>query len=106
MSNNDIMEILLKNDNLSELTYDNNILTYQGKSIDISNVNLNDFFSSSYSQMYLDQKTISAEDFYNIMDIHSKKIEKDFKPNIENQSEDDLQKMALNYLSNLGGKVK
>ena len=97
MSNDEIMEILLNYDNLKDLHYENNILTYNGNSIDISNVALRDFFESPYSQMYLDQRTISSEDFYNVMEIHATKI----KDSLNNNSNiNDLGKMALDYLNN------
>ena len=78
---------------MKELQYNDGILTYQGKSISIKNVPLKDFFSNTYSQMYIDQKSISALDFFNIMDIHSKIIEED-------NNIDDLEKYAINYLDN------
>ena len=97
MSNDEIMEVLLGLDNLKELSYANNTITYNGKSVDISNINLRDFFESPYSQMYLDQKTISCEDFFNVMQIHATKI----KDTIEkNNNISDLEKYAINYLNN------
>jgi len=97
MSNDEIMEILLKYDNLKELHYENNILTYNGKSIDISNIALKDFFESPYSQMYLDQRTISAQDFFNILELHTTKVIDNLN---SNNTINDLEKMALDYLNN------
>ena len=95
MPNKDIMESLLKNPNLSEITYDNNIVTYQGKTIDISSLYLNDFFQSSYSELANNQNYITAEDFFNILDLHTKVIE-----NNNNNNINDLANMALNNLLN------
>ena len=95
MDNDSIMKVLLTYDNLKELQYDNNILTYQGKSISIKDVPLRDFFSNQYSQLYIDQKNISAEDFFNIMDIHPTKIIDNNKNNI-----DQLEQKAIHYLEN------
>ena len=97
MSNDEIMEVLLDLDNLKDLSYENNTITYNGKSVDISSIHLADFFESPFSQMYLDQRTISCEDFLNVMQIHATKI-KD-KLNNENNI-GDIEKMAMNYLSN------
>lgn len=92
MDNDSIMNVLLTYDNLKDLSYENKILTYQGKSISLENVPLKYFFVDSYSQMYIDQRSISASDFFNIMELHSKKIEEKANTNLNNQ--------AINYLMN------
>ena len=96
MSNKDMMAILLKNDNLSELVFDNNILTYQGRTLDISNLTISDFFQSNYSPLLQNAKEISAEDLFNIFEIHTKKEESDN----ENINLNDLANLALNQLTN------
>ncbi len=75
MEGNMIFYSLMKYNNLKGITYNNNKLTYQGKTIDTTNIPIKNFFENSYSQMYIDQYVIKAEDFFNIMDIHAKKIE-------------------------------
>ena len=75
MNNKKIMQILTKYPNLQELKYQDNTLTYQGKNIDISNVNLYDFFKNYNHPMYINQKIISAEDFFNILQTTSLIIE-------------------------------
>ena len=75
MSNNDIMNILLSHENLQGLRYENNILYYNGETIDMTNINLMAFFSN-YSQLYVDQYIINPQDFFNIMKLHSKVIVK------------------------------
>ena len=94
MDNDSIMNVLLTYDNLKELQYSNGILSFQGKSISIKDIPLKDFFIDAYSQMYIDQKSISAEDFFNIMDIHATKIVEKHN-NLEN-----LERQALNILDN------
>ena len=100
MDNNQIMQILLSHENLKDLSYDNNTLSYNGKSISLNNIKLSDFFNIAYSQMYLDQNNISAQDFFNIIEVHSKIVE----PNIEEIKKEkdvvDLEKYALNFLTN------
>ena len=95
MTNDDIMKSLLENKNFSELSYNNNILTYQGKSIDLSNLFLNDFFNDSYSPLILNQNIITAEDLFNIFELHTKEIEL----NNNEISLTDLANIALNKLT-------
>ena len=104
MTNDEIMSSLLTHDNLNDLKYENNILYYGNDSVDLSNVNLADFFASQYSQMYVDQYTISAEDFFNIMKIHSISIEPTEEEIKKEKDLDDLEKYALDMLSNLKGE--
>ena len=97
MSNNDLMYFLLKNSNLKDLQYSDNKLTYQGKTIDISNIYISDFMKSTYSPLALNQQIITAEDLFNIFELHTKKISKESdKKDINN-----LAQMALNKLSNV-----
>ncbi|MBR1416224.1 MAG: hypothetical protein IJ572_00200 [Bacilli bacterium] len=98
MDNNSIMEVLHKYDNLKDLSYENNILSYNGQSINISNIKLLDFFSNSYSQMYIDQHTISAQDFFLILSIHSKKIEDD---DVKNEEEKKFDVINVNHYFNI-----
>ena len=93
MSNDSIMNILLSHDNLKDLRYENNILYYNNNTVDMSNINLMEFFNN-YSQLYVDQYIISPQDFFNIMKLHSKVIVK--KERIRNINKD-LQQMALSY---------
>ncbi len=104
MTNNILFDFLLKYDNLSELSYSNNKLTYQDKTIDTRNVYLNDFFSNQYNQLNLDQYTISAKDFFNIIEIHSKIIEPENSINEVQVSE--LERFALSILEKAGKTIK
>lgn len=104
MNNDQIMSTLLTYDNLQDLKYNNNVLYYQNDSVNLENVNLADFFASPYSQMYVDQKTISSEDFFNIMKLHAISIEPTDEDIKKERDIDDLEKYALNMLSNLGGE--
>ena len=104
MDNEQIMSKLLTYDNLKDLKYDNNILYYKDDSVSLENVNLSDFFANQYSQMYVDQKTISAEDFFNIMKLHAVSIEPTEEEIQKERDIDDLEKYALNMLSNIGGE--
>jgi len=93
MNNDYIMKALLANDNLKDLKYENNILYYNNDMVDISKINLMLFFNN-YSQLYIDQNTISANDFFNIMKLHSKEIiTKDKAIN------NDLQELAIKMLN-------
>ena len=104
MNNEQIMNSLLTHENLKELKYENNILYYQNESVSLENINLSDFFTSQYSQMYVDQNTISAEDFFNIMKLHAVSIEPTDEEIQKERDIDDLEKYALNMLSNIKGE--
>ena len=104
MDNDQIMNSLLTHENLKELKYENNILYYQNESVSLENINLSDFFASQYSQMYVDQNTISAEDFFNIMKLHAVSIEPTDEEIQKERDIDDLEKYALNMLSNIKGE--
>ena len=104
MSNEQIMGTLLTYDNLKDLRYENNVLYYNNDSVSLENIDLADFFASQYSQMYVDQKTISAEDFFNIMKLHAVSIEPTNEEIQKERDIDDLEKYALNMLSNIGGE--
>lgn len=104
MNNDQIMNSLLTHENLKELKYENNILYYQNESVSLENINLSDFFASQYSQMYVDQNTISAEDFFNIMKLHAVSIEPTDEEIQKERDIDDLEKYALNMLSNIKGE--
>lgn len=104
MSNEQIMGTLLTYDNLKDLRYENNILYYGNDSVSLENINLSEFFSSPYSQMYVDQKTISAEDFFNIMKLHAVTIEPTGEEIKKERDIDDLEKYAINMLSSIGGE--
>ena len=103
MNNDQIMNTLLTYDNLQGLKYQNNTLYYNDDSVNLENIRLSDFFANQYSQMYVDQKTISAEDFFNIMKLHSLSIEPTEEEIKKERDIDDLEKYALNMLSNLKG---
>ena len=47
--------------------------------------------------MYLDQRTISAQDFFNILELHTTKVIDNLN---SNNTINDLEKMALDYLNN------
>ena len=104
MSNKQIMDTLLTYNNLRDLRYENNTLYYENESVSLENVNLADFFASPYSQMFVDQKTISARDFFNIMKLHAVTIEPTDQDIKKEKDIDDLEKYALNMLSNIGGE--
>ena len=104
MNNEQIMSTLLTYDNLKDLKFENNILYYGNESVNLAKVNLADFFANQYSQMYIDQKTISAEDFFNIMKLHAVSIEPTDEEIQKERDIDDLEKYALNMLSNNGGE--
>ena len=104
MTNDQIMSTLLTYDNLQDLRYENNVLYYNGDSVSLENINLAEFFATPYSQMYVDQKTISSEDFFNIMKLHSITFEPTNDEIKKEKDIDDLEKYALNMLSNLGGE--
>ena len=104
MDNEQIISTLLTYDNLKDLKYANNILYYGNDSVNLEKVNLADFFASQYSQMYIDQKTISVEDFFNIMKLHAVSIEPTDEEIQKERDIDDLEKYALNMLSNIGGE--
>ena len=104
MNNDQIMNTLLTYDNLKGLRYENNILYYNNESINLNNINLMDFFNNQYSQLYVDQKTISAQDFFNIMKLHSITIEPTDEDIKKEKDIDDLEKYALNMLSNNEGE--
>jgi len=104
MNNDQIMGTLLTYDNLKELRYENNILYYGNESVNLENINLADFFATQYSQMYVDQRTISAQDFFNIMKLHAVSIEPTDEEIQKERDIDDLEKYALNMLSNIGGE--
>ena len=99
MSNEQILNTLLTYDNLKDLKYDNNILYFNDESISLENINLADFFANQYSQMYVDQKTISSEDFFNIMKLHAITFEPTDEEIKKERDIDDLEKYALNMLS-------
>lgn len=104
MNNEQIMSTLLTYDNLKDLKYENNTLYYNDESVNLDNVNLADFFASQYSQMYIDQQTISAQDFFNIMKLHAVAIEPTYDEIKKERDIDDLEKYALNMLSGIGGE--
>ena len=104
MNNDQIMSTLLTYDNLKDLRYENNTLYYGDDSVSLENIRLADFFATQYSQMYVDQKTISAEDFFNIMKLHAIVIEPSEEEIKKERDIDDLEKYALNMLSNIGGE--
>ena len=104
MNNEQIMSTLLTYDNLKDLKFENNTLYYGDESVSLEKVNLSDFFANQYSQMYIDQKTISAEDFFNIMKLHATSIEPTDTEIKKERDIDDLEKYALNMLSNNGGE--
>ena len=95
MNNDVIMSIFLSHDNLKDLRYENNTLYYNDQSVDMSSINLLEFYNS-YSQLYVDQYIITPQDFFNIMKIHSKKIVTKQKTRNINE---DLQKIALSYIN-------
>lgn len=104
MNNDQIMNTLLTYENLNGLRYENNILYFGDESVSLENISLADFFATQYSQMYVDQKTISAEDFFNIMKLHAIDIEPTNEEIKKERDIEDLEKYALNMLSNIGGK--
>ena len=103
MNNEQIMNTLLTYENLQGLKYENNNLIYNDESVSLENVNLMDFFNNPYSQLYVDQKTISAQDFFNIIKIHSLSIEPSEEDIQKERDIDDLERYALNMLSNEKG---
>ena len=104
MDNDQIMSTLLTHENLKDLRYENNTLYYGDDSVNLENVKLSDFFASQYSQMYVDQNTISSEDFFNIMKLHAISIEPTDDEIKKERDIDDLEKYALNMLSNMKGE--
>ena len=104
MANTILFELLLKYDNLKELKYSNNKLTYKGITIDTSNIYLNDFFSNPYNQLNIDQFTISASDFFKIMEIHSKIIEPE--NNHKENEYNELERYAISILQKRGKNIK
>lgn len=105
MSNEQIMNTLLTYDNLRDLRYENNTLYFNDKSVNLENINLYEFFQSPYSQMYVDQKTINAEDFFNIIKLHSLSIEPSDEEIKAEKDIDDLEKYALNILTKNEGDI-
>lgn len=73
MNNDYIMRILLTYDNLQGLEYKDNTLFLGDDSVSLKDINLAEHFNK-YSQLYADQYIINAQDFFNIMKIHSKKF--------------------------------
>ena len=98
MTNDQIMKVLLSYDNLKGLSYENNILSYNDKSVSLDNINLNEFFTNTYSQLYVDQTTISAEDFFNVIYLHTISLEPTDQQIMKERDIDDLEKYALNHL--------
>ena len=102
MTNEQIMKVLLSYENLKELSYENNILKFKDKSVSLENINLYEFFANKYSQLYIDQTTISAEDFFNIMFLHSMSLEPTEQQIHEERNINNLEFYALNQLDNVG----
>ncbi len=92
MPNDDVMHILLKKDNFKDLSYENGILSYQGKKINLKKIYLTDFLNSYYSPLYTNMDLLTSEDIFNIFDIHTK--------DIESYDMNDLANIALNNLTN------
>ena len=75
--NNDYMMyfLLTKNNNLSEIKYHNNLVEYQGKIIDISNIFVGDLMNHDYDALPKNQGSLSAEEFFCILDTNAAEIE-------------------------------
>ena len=93
MNNDYMMYFLLKNNpNLSEIKYHNNIVEYQGKILNISNIFVGDLMQNGYDALPRTQGIISSEDFFCILDTNATEVEPK-RQDIKNLSSMDLNRI-------------
>ena len=94
-----LKNILSSNTKLKDIKLIDEKLVYKGSSIDLNTINLNILFSNNYSKLVLDIKAdnIYPENFFEIMQINSYKLEDEDKNNYDIINIEHFKKMLNNY---------